>query len=149
MQVILQKNVPNLGLVGEVVQVASGYFRNYLGPRQLALPADASSVKVVEHQKRITQSRKEKEKVSALAIKEKMESQPITIAHSAGNEEKLFGSITTQEIALHLTKAGFEIGRRYIELKEPIKTLGTHTVDIKLHPEVSAQVKIEIVRKTA
>ncbi|MBI2339010.1 MAG: 50S ribosomal protein L9 [Deltaproteobacteria bacterium] len=147
MQIILQKSVPHLGLVGDVVDVSNGYYRNFLGPRNLALLANPKSIRQVEHQKKVIEAKKIKEKAYATAVKEKMEANPVTIAHSAGAGDKLFGSVTSHEIIAALKGAGFEADKKLVKLESPIKTLGEHVVEVKLHPDVVAQVKIVVAKK--
>lgn len=147
MQVILKKTISTLGLVGDVVNVAAGYYRNFLAPRNLAFLADAGSVKAAAHQKQVIASRKEKEKAVSLEIKKRLEASPLTLEHQAGEGEKLYGSITSKEIALRIREGGFDIDRRQLRLENPIKTLGEHEVEIKLHPEVSAKLKVQVTRK--
>lgn len=147
MQIILQKNVSNIGLVGDVVNVKPGYYRNFLAPRKLALLANPKSIKQLEHTKRVIEIKKIKEKGLALTVKEKLEKENIQLAHSAGAGDKLFGSVTSQEIIGVLKGRGFEIDRKYLKLDSPIKTIGVHMVPVKLHPEVVCEIKVEVVRK--
>ncbi|MBX7149340.1 50S ribosomal protein L9 [bacterium] len=147
MQVILQETVKNLGLVGDVVNVAPGYFRNYLAPRSLALLANPKSLKMVEHQKRLIDAKKAKAKEKSQQQKMKLETSVFSIEHAAGAGDKLFGSITSQEITLKINEQGFDIDRKLILLDQPLKTVGDHVVKIKLHPEVVAEVKIAVKAK--
>lgn len=147
MQVILQKTVPNLGLVGEVVQVAPGFYRNYLGPRKMALQATVGSVRQIAHQKKIIEAKTIKEKKLALELKSRIEAQPLTISHLAGEGEKLYGSITSQDIYLGLKEAGFEVDKKLIQMDAPIKTLGEHIAKVKIHPEVFADITITVQAK--
>ena len=134
-------------MVGDVVNVRDGYFRNYLSPRRLALEANTSRVKQWEHHKKVVEAKKEKEKGVALELKGRLEAQPFKVGHAAGANEKLFGSLTAQGIVLVLKEGGFQIDRRNLLLEAPIKTAGRHEVGVKLHPDVTAQVVIEIVPK--
>lgn len=147
MQVILQKNVTHLGLVGDVVNVADGYYRNYLAPRGLALLANPKSIKELAHQKKIIESKKKKAMAEAIESKKAIESRAWAIAHLAGAGDKLFGSITSQEIAVTLRDGGVLIDRRNIRLEAPIKTLGTHKIEVKVHPEVSGTITLEVTAK--
>ncbi|MBI4411509.1 MAG: 50S ribosomal protein L9 [Deltaproteobacteria bacterium] len=147
MQVILQKSVSHLGLVGDVVNVAAGYYRNFLGPRNLALLANPKSIHQVEHQKKVIEAKKAKERTVAEAIKAKIEASPVTIAHAAGTGDKLFGSVTSQEVVMALKAAGFAVDKKLLKLETPIKNLGEHLVEVKLHPDVVAQVKINVLKK--
>jgi large subunit ribosomal protein L9 len=146
-KIILQQTVPQLGLVGEVVDVAPGYYRNHLAPRKLALLANPKSIKEVEHQRKIIEGKKQKEKAKAVELKTQVEAISINLIHAAGSGDKLFGSITAQEIARACIAKGFAIDRKMIQLANPLKNLGSHAVDVKLHPEVVASLKIEVTRK--
>ncbi len=147
MQIILQKTVSNIGLVGDVVDVKPGYFRNFLSPRKLAVLASTGSVRQIEHQKKVIEAQKVKERSLAQSIQTRIEASPITLTHSAGDGDKLFGSITSQEIVNALREGGFEVDKRQVQLEAPIKTLGEHDVKVKLHPDVVATVKVTIARK--
>lgn len=146
MQVLLQKTVKNLGFVGDVVQVAAGYYRNYLSPNQLAILADQGSVKQVEHQKKLIEQKKALAKAEALDTQKQMESIKLKMERSAGQGDKLFGAITSQEIVVELGQHKFDVDRRHLLLDAPIRTLGDHAVKIKLHPDVVATVTLEVVR---
>lgn len=147
MQIILQKTVSNLGLVGDVVQVAPGYYRNYLAPRKLAFIANPKSIRQMEHQKKIIEIKKTKEKTIALSLKEKIEANSVKLVHSAGAADRLFGSVTSQEIVQKLKEAGFEVEKKYIQISVPIKSIGEHKVFIRLHPEVTAEITVEVAKK--
>lgn len=147
MQVILQKTVSSLGLVGDVVDVAPGYYRNYLAPRKMAFLANPKSIKEVQHQKKVIEAKKIKEKGLAESLKAKVEEASLTLTHAAGAGEKLFGSITAQEIVLALKEKGFVVDRKMLQLPNPIKTVGQHVVGLRLHPDVIANVKIEVQKK--
>lgn len=147
MRVILQKTVRSLGLVGDLVDVKPGFYRNYLGPQKLALYADEGNIKQWEHHKRIVEAKKAKEKTSALELKNNMEKKTYTTKHAAGEGDRLFGSITSSDVVVLLNKEGFAVDRKLVTLITPIKTVGVHTVSVKLHPEVSAEVKIEVLKK--
>lgn len=146
-KIILQQTVPQLGLVGDVVDVAKGFYRNYLAPRNLALIADPKSLRQLEHTKKIIESKKQKEKTGALNLKAKIENAAMTFTHASGAGDKLFGSITSQEIARALMAQGFPVDRKMIQMAAPLKNLGTHSVEVKLHPDVTALVKIEVLKK--
>lgn len=147
MQIILQKSVINLGLVGDVVDVSPGYYRNFLAPRALAFLANPKSIKQMEHQKRVVEAKKSQAKAESVALKERMEGAVLTLVHAAGSGDKLFGSVTSQEIVLKLKEAGFEVEKRYIQMEAPIKALGEHKIGVKLHPEVVAEIKLSVTRK--
>src|SRR5947208_2798730 len=124
MQVILQENVENLGKVGDIVRVKDGYARNYLLPNRLAAPASQRNIAELEHQKRTATARRDKIKVEAEALKTKIEGAKIVLPRQVGEEEKLFGSVTSMDIEAALHAAGLAINRKQIVLSEPIKSLG-------------------------
>ncbi|WP_370655571.1 50S ribosomal protein L9 [Candidatus Binatus sp.] len=142
MQVILNEDLPNLGRTGDVVKVRAGYARNYLLPRKLAVEADQKNIRAFEHQKRIASRRREAKRTDAMAIKAKIEALEITIMARAGEEGKLFGSVTNIDIERAVREKGVDIERRKIVLPEPIKQLGDFTVPVKLDAEVEANLKI-------
>lgn len=145
MKVILIENVPSLGKAGDIVQVALGYGRNFLVPKKLALEATAANLRHLEQQKEtfLQKATKEKQKASELAAR--IEQLPCTLSRPAGESEKLFGSVTTMDLQKFLQEKGVSLDRRKIHLPGAIKTLGSYTVDLKLHPEVTAQWKVEVV----
>ena len=147
MKVILLQPVSGLGSTGDAVQVKNGYGRNYLIPNRLALPASAGSAKQVEHQKRIVESRLLTEKVRAEEQAQKLSSISCTVERHVGEEDKLFGSVTTRDIAAALEEEGFTVAHSQIELEEPIKFLGVYHVPIKLHQDVETKVKVWVVAK--
>lgn len=147
MEVILHEDVPNLGLAGEIVTVKDGYARNYLLPRNIAVVANSKNVRELEHQKRVVESRKEKMKAKAEEIATKLGTLSITIAKEAGEEEKIFGSVTTMDIANALRSEGYTIDKRHIKLAEPIKKIGVYEIPVRLHQEVEGIVKIWVVKK--
>lgn len=147
MQVILQQSVKSLGFVGDLVNVRPGYYRNFLGPRALALLANPKSIKQLEHQKKIIEAKKVVLKAKAMEQKEVLEKLALSITHAAGAGEKLFGSITNKEIMVTLREAGHDLDRKQILLVNPIRTIGEHLVEIKLHPEVVAGVKLNVLKK--
>jgi large subunit ribosomal protein L9 len=147
MEVILIQDVPSLGDAGDTANVAPGYARNYLIPKKLALPATAGNLRQWEDMKNTRMKAKERDKVAAEALKEKIEAISLTIAKAAGEEDKLFGSVTSSDISHALEEQGVEIDRRKIVLSENIKRLGDYTVSIKLMTEVVAEVKLEVVRE--
>jgi large subunit ribosomal protein L9 len=144
MEVILFETVPNLGLCGSTVKVKPGYFRNFLSPQGLAVEATANNIK--RHQDKVKQlERKAAEQTkSAQGIAEKMEALALTFALKAGQDDKLFGSVTNIQIAEALAAKGFEVDRHNIAIPEQIKRLGNFTVDVKLHQAVVAKVKITV-----
>ncbi|MBN1883681.1 MAG: 50S ribosomal protein L9 [Deltaproteobacteria bacterium] len=147
MEVILIQDVPSLGDAGDTASVAPGYARNYLIPKKLALPATAGNIRQWEDMKNTRKKAKERDTHAAEAIKEHIEALSITIAKAAGEEDKLFGSVTSSDIAQALEEQGVEVDRRKIVLSENIKRLGDYTVSIKLMTEVTAELKLEVVRE--
>ena len=148
MKVILTQDMDSLGLAGEIVEVARGYARNYLIPQKAALEATQDNIKRTETQRKNVEVKRIKLKEDALKIKERLADVVVTIAQKAGDEEKLYGSVTTMDIAEHLEKQGILIDRRKIVLEKPIKSLGEFSVSIKLHPQVSAPIKVNVVPET-
>lgn len=144
MQIILREDIPNLGRPGDVVKVRDGYARNFLLPRNLAVEANPKNIRAFEHQKRLALMRREAKKGEALKMKERLEALRINIAARAGEEGKLFGSVTNIDIERALREQGFDIERRKVILPEPIKQLGDYTVAVKLDPEVDASLKISV-----
>ena len=144
MQVILREEVPNLGSPGDVVKVRAGYARNYLVPRNLAVEANPRNLRAFEHEKRIGMTRREAKRKESVTIKEKIEALSISLGARAGEEGKLFGSITNIDIERALRERGVNIERRKIHLAEPIKQLGDFTVSIKIDPEVEATLKLTV-----
>ena len=149
MEVILRDYVEKLGKRGEIVKVSDGYARNYLLPRKLALPATEGNRKHVERERKIMETREAEEKSQAEAIASRLATIDITIARRVGDTEQLYGSVTATDIAEFLKTKGFEIDRRKLILPEPIKTIGEHDVPLKLHREVTAPLKVKVVREGA
>lgn len=144
LQVILSEDVPNLGRPGDVVRVRAGYARNYLLPRRLAVEANPKNLREFEHQKAHAMLRREANKGLALKLKERLEALTLTISANAGEEGKLFGSVTNIDIERALREHGVDIERRKIILAEPIKQLGEFTVPVRLDPEVEAGLKLTV-----
>ena len=144
MEVILRDHVENLGRRGEVVKVADGYARNYLLPRNLALPATDGNKKRVEKERKILETKETEERQSAEAIASRLGALELSIARKVGENDQLYGSVTNADIAELLKEKGFEIDRRKILLADPIKALGENTVPVKLHRDVTAQVKVTV-----
>lgn len=147
MKVILREDHEKLGSIGEVIQVKPGFARNFLIPRKIAYPARPNFVKMIEEEKRQKEHRKSKEKKVAEELAKSLESVSVTISVSVGEEDKMFGSVTTQDISEALTKQNIEIDRKKIILEEPIKELGIYSVPIKLHSEVEAKIKVWVVKE--
>jgi large subunit ribosomal protein L9 len=145
MKIILQKEVDKLGVPGDVVNVADGYARNYLIPRKLAAPATKGGMKHTDRLRRAHEDRVRKELTEAKALGEKLEAAPIRIQARAGEDGRLFGSITSQQVAKEIEQAsGVSVDRKQLHL-EPIRSTGSHEVGIPLHPEVTARITIEVV----
>jgi large subunit ribosomal protein L9 len=149
MEVILKEDVANLGHRGDVVKVADGYSRNYLLPRKLALQATQENKAVIEQMKNSAARRSATEKVQAEALVAKIEPLVLNFTRKSGENGHLFGSVTSSDIAADLLANGIEIDRRKIQLNEPLKTLGDFSVAIKLHREVTAQVKVKVLAEAS
>ena len=147
MKVILNKDVERIGHSGQLVKVKDGFARNYLFPNGLAISATAANLKRIEQEKAQKATQMEKSKKEALSLSEKLAACSLTIAVLVQEEEKLFGSVSAQDIQRALKDEGFEIDKLLIVLDEPIKQLGIYEVSVALHPEVTAKVKIWVVKK--
>lgn len=147
MKVILKQDVEQVGRAGQVVEVSPGFSRNFLIPRGLAVPATAGTVAQIEHRKRLVADSLARARRAAQELKERLETVACRIAREAGEEDRLFGSVTSRDIAAALADEGFEIDHRAIRLDNPIKHLGIYHVEVKLAPEVIAQVKVWVVAK--
>jgi large subunit ribosomal protein L9 len=144
MEVILKEDVDKLGSRGDVVKVAEGYGRNYLLPRKLAIEATAANRAVIEQMKTSAVRRTAKEKGAAEMLAQQFAGVELSFVRKTGEHDQLFGSVTSSDIARELEGKGFTIDRRKIQLNEPLKAIGDHTVNIKLHKEVSVPVKVKI-----
>lgn len=147
MKVILRDDIDGLGACGEVVVVKGGYARNYLIPRNLAVQATTGNVKSIDEIKKQKTFRDNKRKRESERIKDKLEKLSLTAEVQVGEEDKVFGSVTSVMIAGLLKSQGFNIDRRIIQLSEPIKALGVYTIPVKLDKDVSADVKLWVVKK--
>ena len=145
MDVILREDVKSLGKAGEMVRVKPGYARNFLLPKGLAFEATEGNKKRIAAEAKARDTRLAGEKAAASALAAKLGAATVALKGKAGEEGKLFGSITAQDIADGLAAQGLEVDRRRIELEHPIKTLGFHSVAVRLHPEVHAEVKVNVV----
>lgn len=146
MKVILQKDVKNIGKKGEVVNVAEGYARNFLFPRGLAVEATTGNLRQVAQKQQVEAAKAERELKEAQEIGARLKSQTLKVTARVGEGGRLFGSVTTQELADQLRKQfSAEIDKRKIEIKEPIKSLGTHTITVKVHPKVHVSLKVDVV----
>ncbi len=144
MKVILQQDVKKMGIRGEVKEVADGYARNYLIPKGLAVEATTKALKELEDRKRRMASKEQDELEKVKALKKKIEHKRVAIKAKAGEGGKLFGSVTSKDIAESLEKEGIKVDRRKIDLPEPIRGLGIFQVYIKLHPEVTVQIEVNV-----
>ena len=142
MKVILNADVPELGHIGDLVNVKPGYARNYLLPNKLALEATTRNVKQLEHDRQRVDAKRRKEKMAAEELAKKLEQAQVRIVAKVGEENKLYGSVTTTMIAEQLTAKGFDIDKRKIQLDEPIKSTGVFTVAVKIHADINANVKV-------
>jgi len=149
MEVILREHVDNLGKRGEVVKVADGYARNYLLPRKLALVATDGNKKQIEREREKFEAKESEERKVAEGMAGRMGNLEIEIARKVGENDVLFGSVTTSDIAAALGAKGFEVDRRKLQLHEPIKKLGDFDVPLKLHRDVTATVKVKVVAEGA
>jgi len=147
MKVILRKDHEKLGQVGAVVDVKDGYARNFLVPKGIAYPASEGSMRALEEEKKQASRRQAKELKGSEKLAAELEKVSITLQMKVGEDEKLFGSVTSQMIADSLKEKGFEIDKRIIDLEEPIKALGIYNVNVKLHQNVTGKVKVWVVRE--
>jgi large subunit ribosomal protein L9 len=144
MEVILKEDVQKLGHRGDVVKVADGYGRNYLLPRKLAIEATAANRAVIEQMKAAAVRRSSREKSDAEALATQFATVHLTFLRKVGEREHLFGSVTSSDIAQEMEARGFNIDRRKIQLEEPLKTLGDFDVEIRLHRDIAAPIKVTI-----
>ena len=144
MKIILRQDVDELGLEGDIIHVANGYGRNYLIPKGIALEATPQNKKALELQRKKIEVRRVKAREEAENLKLKIEGLVITLSQKAGEEGKLYGSVTSMDIASSLEKQGIVIDRRKILLEKPIKTIGEFEVPVKIYPEVIAAIKVVV-----
>lgn len=147
MKVILQETMEGVGHLGDLINVKDGFARNYLIPRRKAVEADSRSIKAFEHVKRVAAEKAKKEKLEIEDHAKKVSAVSLTIEMQAGKDDKLFGSVTTKDIAEGLAAQGVTVDRRKIQLAHPIKELGTVAVPIKMPRDVMATVKVHVVKK--
>ena len=148
-QVILREPIEHLGRRGDVVKVANGYARNYLLPRQLALPVTEANRRKVDRERGVADARDAEEKEAAEAFAAALNRVVCVIARRVGESEILYGSVTSSDIGEALAEHSFEVDRRKIQLAEPLKNLGEHVIPIKVHREVTAEVTVRIVKEGA
>lgn len=149
MKVFLKEDVKHVGNMGDVVSVADGYARNYLIPKSLAVEANTKNIKEFEHHKRVIQEKAAKVRESSKSLAEKLSSLTLTISAKAGEEDKLFGSVTSMDVAEALKAEGYDIDRKRISIEEPIKRLGEHSVEVKVLADISATVKVNVVSEAS
>lgn len=147
MKVILREDVEHLGTAGEVVNVRNGYARNYLLPRSFAVPATANNIEAFEHERRLMEAKRAKRRKEADTLKAKLERVSCSIAKKVGDQDKLFGSVTTQDIEKAFAAEGFQIDKKDILLEEPIKALGVYSVPVRIFDDVVANTKVWVVRE--
>lgn len=147
MELILKKDIDKLGKAGEAVSVRDGYARNYLIPQRLALFASPANLKIIEQEKNKAVLRMQKEKEDAQRLADKISTTSCTITVQAGADGKLFGSVTTQDIAQSYKEEGLNIDKRKIELPQPVKEVGIFKIKVRLHPEVVAEAKVWVVKE--
>lgn len=145
MLVLLQANVPNLGHIGDLVKVKPGYARNFLFPREFAVLADERNKKLLDHQRRLTELKKQKDLTIAKELAATISALSLTVQKPVGEEDKIFGTVTTQELSDAFRALGHEIDRRMITILDDIKLVGVYKGSVKLHPEVTAQFNIWVV----
>ncbi len=147
MKVILRKDIETLGNIGDIVDVKEGYARNFLIPRKIAYTALSGNLRALEDEKKSIARKSEKELNAAENVSTKLEKVSVTIPVQVGEEDKIFGSVTTQLIADALKEKDFDIDKRKIEIEESIKTLGIYNVNVKLHSNINASIKVWVVRE--
>ncbi len=147
MKVILTEDIPQLGSASDIISVKDGYARNFLIPNGMAVMASTQNIKNLEHQKRQIHAKLNKIKREAETLAKRIETVSCTITKVVGEEDKLFGSVTSADIQESLNNEGIEIDKKKINLEEPIKSLGIFTVPVKVHPEVTANLKVWVVKE--
>ncbi len=147
MKIILQENIEKLGTRGQVVEVAEGYARNYLLPRSLAIPADTGNMKRLEKIRGALAKKEATEKGAAELLAQQLAAASVSISRKAGENDQLFGSVTTADIAAALEAQGFNVDKRRIQLAEPIKVVSENEVTVKLHHDVTATLKVSVTRE--
>ena len=147
MEVILKKSVEGLGVPGDVLKVADGYARNYLLPMQLAVHATERNRRYLEHQKRVINQQESKDKEQAREIASQITGVTCTLKRRAGENDRLFGSVTSMDVAEALRAEGFELERRFLDLAEPIRELGVFMVPVKLHTDVVVELRVVVERE--
>ena len=147
MKIILKQDVRELGQAGQIIEVKSGYARNYLMPRNLAIAASKANIRAIEEIDKLNKVRERKLRNEAEKLKDKMEELSLTIEVLVGEEDKIFGSVTTQNVVELLAGEGIIVDKRDITLDDPIKSLGVYTIPVKIEKEITANVKVWVIRK--
>ncbi len=147
MKIILRQDHQKLGKIGDVVDVKDGFARNFLIPRDIGYQATAGNIRALEEEKQQQSRRQGKESTRAKKLAVELEKTSITLKMKVGEDERLFGTVTSQMIADALAEKGFTVDKRIIETEEPIKALGIYSVSLKLHPEVETKVKVWVVKE--
>ena len=145
MKVILKEDLDNLGLKGDVVDVKDGYGRNYLIPRQLAVVATKSAVKQYTEERRQAAHKVEAQRTQAEGLAKRLEGTEVVIPVRVGEEDKIFGTVTTQQVADELAAMGYDVDRRKVTMSEDVRVIGVYTATVRVHPEFSADVKVKVV----
>ncbi len=147
MKVILRESIENLGEIGDIVTVSNGYARNFLIPRRLGEPASHQSISAVEYQQRLLEKKKVAQRQSGMDLAKKIEEFSLSISRKVGKNDKLFGSVTSHDIAERLVAGGIAVNKGMIQLEESIKDLGVHSVSVKMHGSVVATLKVWVVKE--
>lgn len=147
MLVILKENVENLGQIGDLVTVSPGFARNFLLPRKLVIAADAGNVKMIENQKKLLEKKRQASRAGLQEIAQKLADFKITLHKKVGDNDKLFGSVTTNDVSDALKTARFTVEKRMIHIERPIKSLGVHTVEVRLDSGIEASVQVWVVKE--
>ena len=148
MELILTENVEKVGRKGDVVRVRDGFARNFLIPRSLAVPSTRANQEFVAEQRVRAEKRREKERTEAQKMAEKVSKVKLTIEAAAGEKEKLFGSVTAEDISEALQKQGHSFDKKHIHLKDAIRALGTYSVAIEIYPQIKANISVEVTKKS-
>jgi len=147
MQVILTENITSLGQIGDVVNVAPGYARNYLFPQRLALEAASKNVRELEHRKRMLAQKREKIRQEMMSLADKINAVTITLKRKVSEDDKLYGSVSASDVFAILEEQALPVSRRNVQLDQPIKTLGEFAVSVRLDAQISATVKVVVERE--
>jgi large subunit ribosomal protein L9 len=146
-QIVLQHDVENVGKSGDLVKVRPGFARNFLLPRQLAVPATTAQVNRINHQKAVAVAKSEKLKKESRELAQKISGLTIKLVRAVGEDDKLFGSVTSKEIEAAVKAQGFDVDRKKMQMPEAIKALGTYEIPLKLLTDITATIKVEVVKK--